>query len=149
MRNSRILIFGRIGQVGWELRHKLACLGQFSTVEYPEVDFTNSDSIRSALRIEPAVIVNAVAYTAVDKAESEPQRVTAINATGLGVVAEEARRLGGLLVHYATDYVFDGSKLTPWVETDAPNPLLLRCPCCLRAYLQHGSISRLPSSRTG
>jgi dTDP-4-dehydrorhamnose reductase len=124
MRNSRILIFGRIGQVGWELRHKLACLGQVSTVEYPEVDFTNSDSIRSAVRaVEPAVIVNAVAYTAVDRAESELQRAMAINATGPGVLAEEAKRLGGLLIHYSTDYVFDGSKLTPWVETDAPNPL--------------------------
>jgi dTDP-4-dehydrorhamnose reductase len=124
MRNSRILIFGRIGQVGWELRHKLACLGQVSSVEYPEVDFTNPDSIRSAVRaVEPAVIVNAAAYTVVDKAESELQRATAINATGPGVLAQEAKRLGGLLVHYSTDYVFDGSKLTPWVETDAPNPL--------------------------
>jgi dTDP-4-dehydrorhamnose reductase len=124
MRNSRILIFGRIGQVGWESRHKLACLGQVSTVEYPEVDFTNPDSIRSAVRaVEPAVIVNAAAYTAVDKAESELQLATAINATGPGVLAEETKRLGGLLVHYSTDYVFDGSKLTPWVETDAPNPL--------------------------
>jgi dTDP-4-dehydrorhamnose reductase len=124
MRNSRILIFGRIGQVGWELRHKLACLGQVSTVEYPEVDFTNPDSIRNAVRaVEPAVIVNAVAYTAVDKAESELQRATAINSTGPGILAEEAKRLGGLLVHYSTDYVFDGSKLTPWIETDAPNPL--------------------------
>jgi len=106
------------------LRHKLACLGQVSTVEYPEVDFTNSDSIRSAVRaVEPAVIVNAIAYTAVDKAESELQRAMAINATGPSVLAEEAKRLGGLLVHYSTDYVFDGSKLTPWVETDAPNPL--------------------------
>ena len=124
MRNSRIQIFGRIGQVGWELRHKLACLGQVSTVEYPEVDFTNSDSIRSAVRaVEPAVIVNAVAYTAVDKAESELPRATAINATGPGVLAEEAKRLGCLLVHYSTDYVFDGSKQMPWVETDVPNPL--------------------------
>jgi dTDP-4-dehydrorhamnose reductase len=124
MRNSRILIFGRIGQVGWELRHKLACLGQVSSVEYPEVDFVNPDSIRSAVRaVEPGVIVNAAAYTAVDKAESELQRATAINATGPGVLAEEAKRLGGLLVHYSTDYVFDGSKRTPWVETDAPNPL--------------------------
>jgi dTDP-4-dehydrorhamnose reductase len=124
MRNSKILIFGRIGQVGWELRHKLACLGQISTVEYPEVDFTNPDSIRSAVRaVEPAVIVNAVAYTAVDKAESELQRAMAINAAGPSVLAEETKRLGGLLVHYSTDYVFDGSKLTPWGETDAPNPL--------------------------
>jgi dTDP-4-dehydrorhamnose reductase len=69
MDNSRILIFGRIGQIGWELRHKLACLGQVSAVEYPEVDFTRADSIRAAVRaVEPALIVNAAAYTAVDKA---------------------------------------------------------------------------------
>jgi dTDP-4-dehydrorhamnose reductase len=124
MRDTRILIFGRFGQLGWELRHKLACLGQVSTVEYPEVDFTNPDSIRAAVRaVEPAVIVNAAAYTAVDKAESELQLVTAINAAGPGVLAEETKRLGGLLVHYSTDYVFDGSKPTPWVETDVPNPL--------------------------
>jgi dTDP-4-dehydrorhamnose reductase len=124
MRNTRILIFGRKGQVGWELRHKLACLGQVSTVEYPEVDFSNSDSILSAVRkVEPAVIVNAAAYTAVDKAETELDLATAINATGPSVLAEEARRLGGLLVHYSTDYVFDGSKPSPWIETDAPDPL--------------------------
>lgn len=124
MRNSRILIFGRIGQVGWELRHKLACLGQVSAVEYPEVDFARADSIRAAVRaVEPALIVNAAAYTAVDKAEAEPELATAINATGPGVLAEEAKRMGSLLVHYSTDYVFDGTKQGAWVETDAPNPL--------------------------
>ena len=124
MHNSRILIFGRIGQVGWELRHKLACLGQVSAVEYPEVDFTNPDSIRSAVRaMEPAVIVNAAAYTAVDKAETEPELAAAINATGPGVLAEEAKRLGSVLVHYSTDYVCDGTKQDAWVETDTPNPL--------------------------
>jgi dTDP-4-dehydrorhamnose reductase len=124
MRNTKILIFGRTGQVGWELRHKLACLGQVSSVEYPEVDFANPDSVRAAVRaVEPAVIVNAVAYTAVDKAEAEEKLATAINATGPGVLAEEAKRLGSLLVHYSTDYVFDGTKKSPWVETDIPNPL--------------------------
>jgi dTDP-4-dehydrorhamnose reductase len=124
MRNTKILIFGRVGQVGWELRHKLACLGQITSVEYPEVDFTNPDSIRAAVRaVEPTVIVNAAAYTAVDKAETEQKLATAINATGPGVLAEEAKRLGGLLVHYSTDYVFDGTKQTPWTETDTPNPL--------------------------
>jgi len=124
MRNNKILIFGRVGQVGWELRHKLACLGQVFTVEYPEVDFTNPDSIRAAVRaVEPSVIVNAAAYTAVDKAETESERAMAINATGPAVLAEEAKRLGGLLIHYSTDYVFDGSKQSPWVETDIPNPL--------------------------
>jgi len=122
--NSRILVFGRVGQVGWELRHKLACLGQISVVDYPEADFANADSIRSAVRaVEPTVIVNAAAYTAVDKAESQLDLAMAINATGPGVLAEEAKRLGTLLVHYSTDYVFDGTKQGAWVETDAPNPL--------------------------
>jgi dTDP-4-dehydrorhamnose reductase len=124
MRNSKILIFGRVGQVGWELRHKLACLGQIFVVDFPEVDFTRPDSIRTAVRtLEPAVIVNAAAYTAVDKAETESELATSINATGPGVLAEEAKRLNGLLVHYSTDYVFDGSKQGAWVESDAPNPL--------------------------
>ena len=124
MGSQRILIFGRDGQVGWELRHKLACLGQISAVGLPEVDFARPDSIREAVRThEPAVIVNAAAYTAVDKAESEPELARAINATGPGLLAEEARRLGALLIHYSTDYVFDGTKQNPWVETDEANPL--------------------------
>ena len=124
MGNNKILIVGRIGQVGWELRRKLACLGQISTVEYPEIDFTKPDSIRAAVRtVEPTVIANAAAYTAVDKAETEQDLAKAINATGPAVLAEEAKRIGGLLIHYSTDYVFDGTKSTPWVETDTPNPL--------------------------
>jgi len=81
-------------------------------------------TVRNAVRAaEPAVIVNAAAYTAVDKAESAPEPAWAINATGPGVIAEEAKRLGAVLVHYSTDYVYDGGKQGPWVETDAPNPL--------------------------
>ena len=118
------MVFGRIGQVGWELRHKLACLGQVAAVEYPEVDFTKADSIRNAVRAaEPSVIVNSAAYPAVDKAESAPELAWAINGTAPGVIAEEAKRLGSILVHYSTDYVFDGSKQGAYVETDAPNPL--------------------------
>jgi dTDP-4-dehydrorhamnose reductase len=124
MHNTKILVFGRIGQVGWELRHKLACLGQVTAIEYPEIDFSKPDSIRTAVRAaEPAVILNAAAYTEVDKAESDPELATAINATAPGVIAEEAKRLGSLLVHYSTDYVFDGTKPGPYVETDAPNPI--------------------------
>jgi dTDP-4-dehydrorhamnose reductase len=124
MQNTKILIFGRIGQVGWELRHKLACLGQVTAVEYPEIDFSKPDSIRTAVRAtKPAVILNAAAYTAVDKAESDTELATAINATAPGVIAEEAKRLGSILVHYSTDYVFDGTKQDPYVETDAPNPI--------------------------
>ena len=124
MSNSRVLIFGRTGQLGWELRHKLACLGPIATVGSPEVDFAKPERIRDAVRAaSPAAIVNAAAYTAVDKAESEPELAMAINGTAPGVLAEEAKRLGSLLVHYSTDYVYDGTKQGPWVETDAPNPL--------------------------
>jgi dTDP-4-dehydrorhamnose reductase len=124
MQNSKILVFGRIGQVGWELRHKLACLGQVIAIEYPEVDFSKSDSIRAAVRAaEPAVILNAAAYTAVDKAESDSDLALAINGTAPVVIAEEAKRLGSLLIHYSTDYVFDGSKPVPYIETDAPHPI--------------------------
>lgn len=124
MQNTKILVFGRNGQVGWELRHKLACLGRVTAVDYPEVDFCSPDSIRTAVRVaEPAVILNAAAYTAVDRAESEPDLAVAINSTAPGVIAEEARRRGSLLVHYSTDYVFDGTKQGPYLETDTPNPI--------------------------
>lgn len=122
--NPKILIFGRVGQVGWELRHKLACLGQVSSVDFPEIDFSKPETIREAVRAaEPTVIVNAAAYTAVDKAEATPEPAWALNATGPAVIAEEAKRLGALMVHYSTDYVYDGSKQGAWVETDAPGPL--------------------------
>jgi dTDP-4-dehydrorhamnose reductase len=124
MGKPKILIFGRVGQVGWELRHKLACLGDVSNVDFPEIDFSKPDTVRSAIRTaEPTVIVNAAAYTAVDKAEATPDPAYAINATGPGLIAEEAKRLGALMVHYSTDYVYDGSKPGPWVEDDRPNPL--------------------------
>jgi dTDP-4-dehydrorhamnose reductase len=124
MTNRKILIFGRSGQVGWELRHKLACLGQVSATGSTEVDFSDLDSIRNAVRsVEPAVIVNAAAYTAVDKAESEPAIAATINSTAPGVLAEEAKQLGCILVHYSTDYVFDGTRQGSYVETDAPSPL--------------------------
>ncbi|MGO9337715.1 MAG: dTDP-4-dehydrorhamnose reductase [Terracidiphilus sp.] len=124
MKIPKILIFGRVGQVGWELRHKLTCLGQVSSVDFPDVDFSKPDTIREAIRAaQPTVIVNAAAYTAVDKAEATPEPAWALNATGPGVIAEEATRMGVLMVHYSTDYVYDGSKLGAWVETDAPCPL--------------------------
>jgi dTDP-4-dehydrorhamnose reductase len=124
MKKRKILVFGASGQVGWELRHKLSCLGHVAALEFPKVDFSQPDSIREAVRAsEPVVILNAAAYTAVDKAESEPELAMAINGAAPGVLAEEAKRLGSILVHYSTDYVFDGAKLDPYVETDAPNPL--------------------------
>lgn len=120
----RILLFGKIGQVGWELRRTLGPLCELACVEYPEVDFTKPDSVRQAIAAaRPQIIINAAAYTAVDKAETETPLATAINATAPAIMAEEAKKLGALLVHYSTDYVYDGAKTTPYVETDPTGPL--------------------------
>ncbi|WP_420240097.1 dTDP-4-dehydrorhamnose reductase (plasmid) [Telmatobacter bradus] len=124
MQSKKILIFGRTGQVGWELAHKLCCLGDVVSVEYPEVDFTRPETLRVAVaEHRPAVIVNAAAYTAVDKAEEEEEKALAINGTAPGVLAEEAKKLGALLVHYSTDYVFNGSGSAAWTEENSPAPL--------------------------
>jgi len=120
----KILLFGKIGQVGWELRRTLAPMSRLVCVDYPEVDFTQPDSIRTWMReTAPDIVVNAAAYTAVDKAEAETALALKINGEAPGVMAEEAKKLGALLVHYSTDYVFDGAKTAPYVETDAPHPL--------------------------
>jgi dTDP-4-dehydrorhamnose reductase len=93
-------------------------------MDFPEVDFSKADSLRETVQaVAPAVIVNAAAYTAVDKAESEIELAMAINGTAPGVLAEEAKRLGSVLVHYSTDYVFDGTKQGLYVESDAPHPM--------------------------
>ena len=123
-----ILLLGKGGQVGWELQRSLAVLGQVTALDFdsPEHcgDFSQPEGIRDTVRrLRPDVIVNAAAHTAVDKAESEPELARLLNATTPGVLAEEAARLGAWLVHYSTDYVFDGSGTRPWVETDAPAPL--------------------------
>jgi dTDP-4-dehydrorhamnose reductase len=120
----RILLFGKVGQVGWELRRTLGPLCDLVCVEYPEVDFTKPDSVRQTIAgARPKIIINAAAYTAVDKAETETALATAINATAPAIMAEEAKKLGALLVHYSTDYVYDGAKTTPYVETDPTGPL--------------------------
>jgi dTDP-4-dehydrorhamnose reductase len=124
MTKRNVLVFGGSGQVGWELRHQLGRLGQIEGIESPRVDFSHPDAIRKAVReAQPAFILNAAAYTAVDKAESEPELAAAINAIAPGILAEEAKRLGSILIHYSTDYVFDGTKSGPYLETDTPNPL--------------------------
>jgi len=124
MQNRNILVFGRVGQVGWELRHKLACLGNVVNSEFPVTDFTKPETLRAIINeVKPGVIVNGAAYTAVDKAETERDLSYAINATGPAVIAEEARKIGALLVHYSTDYVFNGSGSEPWTETSTPDPL--------------------------
>ena len=120
----RILLTGRNGQVGWELERKLAPLGEVIATDRATLDLAEPDAIRRAVReAKPQIIVNAAAYTAVDQAESEPELAMQINGSAPGVLAEEAKRLGALLVHYSTDYVFDGEKATPYLEDDPPNPI--------------------------
>lgn len=120
----RILLTGRNGQVGWELERVLQASGELCATDRTSLDLSDNDAIRRAVReVKPDVIVNAAAYTAVDKAEAERELATQINAVAPGVLGEEARRLGARLVHYSTDYVFDGKKRSPYAEEDAPNPL--------------------------
>ena len=124
MEPPRILLIGKIGQVGWELRRTLGPMAQVTCVDFPEIDLTSNDSIRRWVReTRPNIVINAAAYTAVDKAESESDKAMKINGVAPGILAEEAKKLGALLVHYSTDYVFDGNKTEPYIETDAPNPL--------------------------
>lgn len=120
----RILLTGRNGQVGWELQHALSPIGEVVALDRQQLDLASADSISKAVReARPDVIVNAAAYTAVDRAESEPDLAMAVNGVAPGILASEARRLGALLVHYSTDYVFNGSKDRPYVEDDEVNPL--------------------------
>ena len=120
----RILLIGRSGQLGWELQRCLAPLGEVVTFDYPEIDLAKPASLPALVRgVNPQVIVNAAAYTNVDKAESEAELARQINAISPGVLAEEARRLGAAFIHYSTDYVFDGCKGAPYTESDALHPL--------------------------
>jgi dTDP-4-dehydrorhamnose reductase len=124
-----ILLFGKGGQVGWELQRSLAPLGRIVALDWqPEGrlcgDFTDLAGLAACVRaVAPDVVVNAAAHTAVDQAESEPERARTINALAPAVLAAEAARLNAWLVHYSTDYVFDGSGDTAWREGDATGPL--------------------------
>jgi dTDP-4-dehydrorhamnose reductase len=119
-----ILLLGNTGQLGWELERCLAPLGVVEAVDYPQINLVEINAVRTLVRsIRPSIILNATAYTAVDRAESEADLVMSINATAPGVLAEEAANLGAALIHFSTDYVFDGKKNEPYIETDAPNPL--------------------------
>jgi dTDP-4-dehydrorhamnose reductase len=119
-----ILLTGKNGQVGWELQRTLAPLGKVVALDVEDLDLSDAEAIRRKVHeVQPHIIVNPAAYTAVDKAESEPELAMAINGIAPGVFAEEARARDALLVHYSTDYVFDGRKDGPYVEDDAPNPL--------------------------
>ncbi|MDZ7920814.1 dTDP-4-dehydrorhamnose reductase [Rhodoferax sp.] len=123
-----ILLFGKGGQVGWELQRSLSVLGTVTALDHDSTDhcgdFANPAGVAETVRaLRPDVIVNAAAHTAVDKAESEADFARTLNATTPGAIAQEAAKLGAWLVHYSTDYVFDGSGSRPWVETDQPAPL--------------------------
>ena len=128
MQVQKILLFGKSGQVGWELQRSLAPLGEVIAVDFDSTDFcgdfTNLAGLAETVRqVKPTIIVNAAAHTAVDKAESEPDLARTINALAPGVIAVEAQKLGAWLVHYSTDYVFDGSGSQAWKESDMPAPL--------------------------
>ena len=125
---KKILLLGKGGQVGWELQRSLSVLGEVTALDFDSTehcgDFSNPEGVAATVRaLAPDVIVNAAAHTAVDKAESEPDFARKLNATTPGLIAQEAAKLNALLVHYSTDYVFDGSGDKPWAETDATGPL--------------------------
>ncbi len=128
----KILLLGRGGQVGWELQRSLSLLGEVLALDFDPAhnpdglcgDFTDLAGLAETVRrVQPQIIVNAAAHTAVDKAQSEPELAELINAAAPAVLAQAATELGALLVHYSTDYVFDGSGNLPWLESDATAPL--------------------------
>jgi dTDP-4-dehydrorhamnose reductase len=120
----KILLLGNTGQLGWELERALAPLGELYAVDFPQFNLVDADGTVNYIReLRPKVIVNATAYTAVDRAEQERGLADAINGRAPGLLAEEARSLGAALIHYSTDYVFDGAKGEPYVEKDEPCPL--------------------------
>ena len=125
----KILLLGKNGQVGWELQRALAPLGEVVALDFDSpgpltADFSKPESLAATVQaVRPRIIVSAAAHTAVDKCESEPDVARALNATSPAVLAREARALGALLVHYSTDYVFDGSGNAPWIEDSPTGPL--------------------------
>lgn len=124
MNRPKILLTGANGQVGWELQRTLSSLGEVVALDSQGLNLADAADVRAKLKtLTPDVIVNAAAYTAVDKAESEIDRAHAVNAIAPGIMAEEAAHTGALLVHYSTDYVFDGSGSAPWREEDTCHPL--------------------------
>ncbi len=120
----KILLLGANGQVGWELQRSLSPLGELVSCYRETADFENKDTLARIVRESaPTVIVNAAAYTAVDAAESNPEKAYRINTEAVDLLAQEAKRIGALLVHYSTDYVYDGDKPGAYIETDKTNPI--------------------------
>ena len=120
----KIVLFGKNGQLGWELERSLPLLGTVISVDREELDLCDLHAVQQALQeLKPDLVINASAYTDVDRAERESELTIKVNALAPGVMAETARKLGAVLVHYSTDYVFDGKKSSPYTENDATNPL--------------------------
>jgi len=121
---KKILLFGEKGQLAWELKRSMSLLGNVLDVGSKDCSFENPSNVKRVIQeLSPDIIVNAAAYTNSERAEEEPEKANQVNGYTVGVIAEEAKRLKIPLVHYSTDYVFDGTKTVPWVETDVPNPL--------------------------
>lgn len=120
----KILLLGKYGQLGWECHRALSCLGEVKALDFPEIDLKQPENLCVLIRSwKPDVVVNATAYTEVDRAETETEFAFAINRDAPGILAEEARRIGCGLIHFSTDYVFDGTKGADYVESDIPNPV--------------------------
>ena len=121
---TKILLTGSTGQIGWELCHTLAPLGEVIAPDRTALDLARPDSIRKTMReTRPDVVVNAAAFTAMDKVEVEPELAMQVNGVAPGIIAEEAQRFGALLVHYSSAYVFDGAGARPYLEDDPPCPI--------------------------
>jgi len=119
-----ILLLGKDGQVGWELQRALAPIADITAFNRQEADLEQPGRVREIIReLSPQIVINAAAYTAVDQAESEPERAMRVNADAVAEIADETKKQNGLLIHYSTDYVFDGQKQAPYLETDFTNPL--------------------------
>jgi dTDP-4-dehydrorhamnose reductase len=120
----KILLIGCSGQLGWELSREAQKLGELVCVDYPQIDLAQPSSIRELLNsVNPDLVINAAAYTNVDKAESEPELARMVNAIAPAILAEEMLKRSGALIHYSTDYVYDGTKGAPYTETDEPHPI--------------------------
>jgi len=124
IRKPQLIIIGKNGQIGWELHKLLNAEGNVKALGRDEIDLADEQAIRDMIRhLKPDIVVNAAAYTMVDRAEDEPESAMAVNGRAPGILAEEVKRMNALLVHYSTDYVFDGTKTTPYTENDLPNPM--------------------------
>ncbi len=120
----KVLIFGKYGQLGWELQRACSFLGEIKALDRTQLDFEHPTDIKKVIHNErPDIILNAAAYTAVDQAEKESKKAFQINAASVEILAEEAKALNSILVHYSTDYVFDGDKVEGYIETDKTAPL--------------------------